>query len=89
MHVDLSTVGDALKSTYLWFVLKLLLGTLVAYILSKYIQYTPDGVIIHWPLYIVGVGAVAALWLISYVKGDYLRRMDKKNPNRRVRKKRR
>ena len=89
MHVDVSIFWDALKSTYLWFFLKLLLGAIVAYVLHEYIQYTPDGVIIHWPLYIVGVGAVAALWLISDVKGDYLRRMDKKNPHRRVRKKRR
>ncbi len=89
MPVDLSTLWDALKSTYLWFFLKLLLGTIVAFILPIYIQYTPHGLIIHWPLYLIGVGAVTMLWLISDVKGDYIRRMDGKNLNRRVRKKRR
>ena len=74
MKFDSLTFGRALYNTWIWFVAKLILGTVVAYLVPRWMVFMPDGsVVYHWELYVTGAAAVAILWLISDVKGEYLR----------------
>ena len=81
--VHFPTLLRCANETFWWFLSKLTLGAIVAYVIPRWIYVVDGRVVIHWEAYVVGAIAVGVLWLISDVREEYRRRRPKPRRRRR------
>ena len=80
--MELSVLGKCVRVTGGWFLLKFILGTVVAFLTPRWMVVSDDGVTFEWQAYLVGGIALILLWAISDLRPEYNRRSPKRRRGR-------
>lgn len=72
--MNFSILGKCVRVTAGWFLLKFILGTVVAFLTPRWMIISEGGVTFQWQAYILGAGALIVLWAISDIRPEYNRR---------------